>query len=76
VADAPVEMLVPVDALIEREDLTVVCSDKGWVRAFKGHLDETAAREVRYKDGDRPLLVAVLGPLEPPRRLYGEEELQ
>ncbi len=53
VADAPVELLVPVDALIEREDLTVVCSDKGWVRAFKGHLDETAAREVRYKDGDR-----------------------
>ena len=53
VADAPVELLVPVDALIEREDLTVVCSDKGWVRAFKGHLDETAAREVRDKDGDR-----------------------
>jgi topoisomerase-4 subunit A len=53
VADAPVELLVPVDALIEREDLTVVCSDKGWVRAFKGHLDETAAKEVRYKDGDR-----------------------
>jgi topoisomerase-4 subunit A len=44
---------VPVDALIEREDLTVVCSDKGWVRAFKGHLDETAAREIRYKDGDK-----------------------
>lgn len=30
----------------------------------------------RHDDGDRPLLVAVLGPLEPPRRLYGEEELQ
>ena len=30
----------------------------------------------RFADGDRPLLVAVLGPLEPPRRLYGEEELE
>jgi len=57
VADAPVELVVPVDALIEREDLTVVCSDKGWVRAFKGHLDETAAREIRYKDGDREKFV-------------------
>ena len=30
----------------------------------------------RFDDGDRPLLVAVLGPLEPPVRLYGEEELK
>lgn len=30
----------------------------------------------RYDDGDRPLLVAVLGPLEPPKRLYGDEELK
>lgn len=30
----------------------------------------------RFEAGDRPLLVAVLGPLEPPKRLYGEEELE
>lgn len=30
----------------------------------------------RFSDGDRPLLVAVLGPLEPPVRLYGEEQLK
>jgi len=30
----------------------------------------------RFEDGDRPLLVAVLGPLEPPIRLYGEEQLK
>lgn len=30
----------------------------------------------RFADGDRPLLVAVLGPLEPPKRLYGEEQLK
>jgi len=27
-------------------------------------------------DGERPVLAAVLGPLEPPRRLYGEEEYE
>lgn len=30
----------------------------------------------RFEDGDRPLLVAVLGPLEPPERLWGEEQLK
>ena len=30
----------------------------------------------RSEDGDRPLLVAVLGPLEPPIRLYGLEQLK
>ena len=30
----------------------------------------------RFAEGDRPLLVAVLGPLEPPVRLYGEEQLK
>jgi general secretion pathway protein J len=30
----------------------------------------------RFAEGDRPLLVAVLGPLEPPTRLYGDEQLQ
>ncbi len=30
----------------------------------------------RSEDGDRPLLVAVLGPLEPPIRLYGVEQLK
>ena len=29
-----------------------------------------------FQEGDRPLLVAVLGPLEPPIRLYGEEQLK
>ena len=30
----------------------------------------------RFEDGDRPLLVAVVEPLEPPIRLYGGEELK
>ena len=30
------------------------CSDKGWIRAAKGHLDEKAAAELKYKEGDGP----------------------
>jgi general secretion pathway protein J len=29
----------------------------------------------RVRDGDDPLVAAVLGPLEPPERLYGDEQL-
>jgi topoisomerase-4 subunit A len=50
VGDAPVAMEVPPDALIERENLTVVCSDKGWIRAFKGHLEDQS--ELRFKTDD------------------------
>ncbi len=48
---APVAMEVATDAFVEREPLTVVLSDKGWIRAFKGHLDEDA--ELRFKEGDK-----------------------
>lgn len=38
------------EALIEREAVTVVLSEKGWIRALKGH--GLAADEIKYKDGD------------------------
>jgi topoisomerase IV subunit A len=40
----------PFVALIEREPITVLCSEKGWIRAVKGHLEDPS--EVRYKEGD------------------------
>ena len=36
--------------LIEREQITVICSAKGWVRAMKGHLDLNT--EFKFKEGD------------------------
>ena len=42
---------VPPEALVEREPITVLCSEKGWIRAVRGHLAEDA--EVRFKEGDR-----------------------
>ncbi len=44
---------VPMEAMIEREPITVVCSQMGWIRAMKGHVD--LAQEFKFKDGDGPL---------------------
>ncbi|MCF6445936.1 DNA topoisomerase IV subunit A [Nereida sp. MMG025] len=41
---------VPLEAMIEREPITVVCSKMGWIRAMSGHIDLT--RELKFKDGD------------------------
>ena len=43
---------VPIEAMIEREPITVVCSSMGWIRAMNGHIDLT--RELKFKDGDGP----------------------
>ncbi|RYH11768.1 DNA topoisomerase IV subunit A [Tropicimonas sp. IMCC6043] len=41
---------VPLEAMIDREPITVVCSQMGWIRAMKGHIDLDT--EMKYKDGD------------------------
>ena len=48
---APLVVEVNADSLIEREPITVVLSDKGWIRAMKGHLAEGA--ELKFKEGDK-----------------------
>ncbi|MEM7570362.1 MAG: DNA topoisomerase IV subunit A, partial [Pseudomonadota bacterium] len=41
---------LPMEAMIEREPVTVVCSQKGWIRTLKGH--NVAASDLKFKDGD------------------------
>ena len=41
---------VPIEAMIEREPITVVCSKMGWIRAMKGHID--LGTEMKFRDGD------------------------
>ena len=43
---------VPIEAMIDREPITVVCSQMGWCRAMPGHID--LPRELKFKDGDGP----------------------
>ncbi len=38
-------------ALVEKEDVTVVCSEKGWIRTLKGHIEEVQG--LTFKEGDR-----------------------
>jgi len=48
---APVAIEIPVAALVEREPVTVLCSEKGWMRAVKGH---GISADQKYKEGDAP----------------------
>ncbi len=47
----PAAIEVDADSLIEREPITVVLSDKGWIRAVRGHLGDGA--ELKFKEGDK-----------------------
>lgn len=40
------------DAMIEKEPITVICSERGWIRGLKGHVALTD--EQKFKDGDGP----------------------
>ncbi|WP_121060403.1 DNA topoisomerase IV subunit A [Chachezhania antarctica] len=54
-AEAGVVEDVPLEAMIEREPITVVCSQMGWIRAMTGHIDLN--RELKFKDGDGPRFI-------------------
>jgi topoisomerase IV subunit A len=51
IGDAPTAVVVPLEAMIEREPVTVVCSEKGWIRAVRGHVGDPT--DMKYKDGDK-----------------------
>jgi topoisomerase-4 subunit A len=49
--EPPSDVVVPLEAVVEREPVTILCSQKGWIRALKGHGEDLA--EAKYKEGDR-----------------------
>ena len=49
--DVPVSVDVDPDSMVEREPITVVLSDKGWIRAVRGHLADDAG--LKFKEGDK-----------------------
>ncbi len=52
ITDAVVVEPIDMEAMIEREPLTVILSKMGWIRALKGHQPLDA--ELKFKDGDGP----------------------
>ncbi len=51
-AATPEPIEIPPAALVEREAVTVLLSQKGWIRAVKAHAVNAA--EQKYKEGDGP----------------------
>ena len=45
------EIVVDTDEFIEKEPLTIILSNMGWIRAAKGHLDLNAL-DIKFKEGD------------------------
>jgi topoisomerase-4 subunit A len=54
VAEAAPTRDIPLEAMIEREPITVILSQRGWIRAMKGHGDLSAAETLKFKEGDGP----------------------
>ncbi|HEX3916500.1 MAG TPA: DNA gyrase subunit A, partial [Caulobacteraceae bacterium] len=50
-ADAPViDVAAAVEALVAREPITVILSERGWIRAARGRIDDPS--ELKFKEGD------------------------
>ncbi|MFC7498348.1 DNA topoisomerase IV subunit A [Enterovirga sp. GCM10030262] len=45
---------IPLEAMIEREPITVIMSQRGWIRAMKGHVDLAHSEALKFKEGDGP----------------------
>ncbi len=43
---------IPLEAMIEREPITVILSKRGWIRAMKGHVEVTNPEALKFKEGD------------------------
>ncbi len=54
-AEAPDVAEVLDEMLVEKEPITVVYSEKGWIRSMKGHIDDVSS--LGYKDGDQARFV-------------------
>jgi topoisomerase IV subunit A len=51
-ADAPaVDASVAIESLVAREPITVILSERGWIRAARGRVEDPS--ELKFKEGDR-----------------------
>ena len=45
---------IPLHAMIEKEPITIIMSERGWIRAMKGHVDLSNPDAMKFKEGDGP----------------------
>lgn len=48
--DAPTGEVVSIEAFVEKEPITILYSEKGWIKSLKGHIDKLD--DIKYKEGD------------------------
>jgi topoisomerase-4 subunit A len=48
---------IPLEAMIEREPITVIMSQRGWIRAMRGHVDLSNPDTMKFKEGDGPRFI-------------------
>ena len=58
IAEAAPTRDIPLDAMIEKEPVTVILSKRGWIRAQRGHVAEGQWGEFKFKEGDELLFAA------------------
>ncbi len=49
------EISVNINDFIEKEPITIVSSQKGWIKIIKGH--QTDSKDIKYKEGDKELYI-------------------
>lgn len=49
-AEAPAHKIIDIEAFVEKEPITILCSKMGWLRAVKGHLIDVS--DMKHKEGD------------------------
>ncbi len=47
---APTATVIDIQAFVESEPITILASEKGWIRALKGYRDDLS--DIKYKEGD------------------------
>ncbi len=52
IAEAAPARDIPLDAMIEKEPVTVILSKRGWIRAQRGHVAADQWAEFKFKEGD------------------------
>ncbi len=52
IAQAAPALDIPAEAMIEREPITVILSQRGWIRAMRSHIDGAARAKLTFKEGD------------------------
>jgi topoisomerase-4 subunit A len=52
IAEAAPARDIPLEAMVEKEPVTVILSRRGWIRAMRGHVDLARTDDFKFKEGD------------------------